>query len=150
MADGFDTSEVDAYADLLLEIARRDLPKESKKFVQQEGNKLRKKTLSLANQRVKKSPNHKGGEDSRYHKNIKRGKVYIYKENGGTAVRVHSSKAPHAHLIEYGHRIVDENGNETGTVKGKYVFEDAAKQFESEFNSDIEDFLDEALGGISK
>ena len=56
------------------------------------------------------------------------------------AVRVYSY-APHAHLIEEGHRMVTHDGREVGFVKGHHVFEVAAKGFESEFYTDLDDFL---------
>lgn len=151
MKDGFsyEGDGFDKYAQEMLDLAQRDLPQESKKFIRQEGNKLRKKTLDLAKQRVQKGKNHKGDEAKRYHKNIKAGKVYIYKGNGGTSIRVHSSKAPHAHLIENGHRIV-LGGKEVGYAEGKHVFEDAARGFEGEFVLDVDDFLDDVFSGVEK
>lgn len=141
MGNGFDTAGLDRYTARLLAIVQRDLPKEARTFVRQEGNELRKKTAALAKQRVKKGKHHKGSEAKRYHKGIKRGKVYVYKGNGGTAVRVYNS-APHAHLIESGHRIVDKNKKEHGFQPGRHVFEDAGKAFEQEFYRDIDAFLD--------
>lgn len=152
MKDGFVVDGKDSfegYAKDLLTLAQKELPRESKNFVRREGNKLRKKTLELARQRVQPGKNHKGDGASRYHKNIKAGKVYIYKGNGGTSIRVHSSKAPHAHLIEDGHRLV-RGGKEVGFVEGKHVFEDAAKGFEAEFVGDIDDFLDDVFSGVEK
>ena len=60
------------------------------------------------------------------------------------AVRVYSY-APHAHLIEEGHRLVTHDGREVGFVRGRHVFEVAAKEFEPEFYTDLDEMLDEEL-----
>lgn len=135
MSDGFDTRQLDKLTDELLGIANRDMPKESKKFIRREGNKLRKKTAAAAKAKVKKNT-------GKYYKSIKRGKVYVYRGNGATATRVYSS-APHGHLIENGHRQVTKDGEELGFVPGKHVFEEAGKAFEGEYNEDVDDFLDD-------
>lgn len=78
--------------------------------------KLKAKTVSRARTLGRKTGN--------YIKSIKRGKVYDY--NGAHAVRVYSA-APHAHLIEEGHRMVTHDGREVGFVPGHHVFETAWK-----------------------
>lgn len=129
----FDTRELDAYA-RELERTARDAPKTQKKFMRQEGSKLLRRTKSEA-KRVKVKPGN-------YKKSIKRGKVYEY--DGAQAIRVYST-APHAHLIEDGHRMVTHDGREVGFVPGMHVFEVAGKGFEPEYLADIDDMLDEAV-----
>lgn len=136
-----DTSDIDDFAKSLLEFANSDMPKQSKKFLQKEGNKLRKKTLAKA----KSLTNKKTGN---YYKGIKRGKVYHYRYKNNNSVRVYGG-SPHAHLIEYPHRII-VNGVEKGMTDGKYVFEKAAREFEPEFNKDCEDFAEDILKELSK
>ena len=53
--------------------------------------------------------------------------------------------APHAHLIEEGHRMVTHDGRDVGFVRGHHVFETAARNFFPRFQADLEDFLDEAV-----
>lgn len=142
MADVFDTREIDKFEKDLIKIANEIIPKESKKFLREEGTKLRKKTLSNAKQKVKK-------KSGKYHKSIKRGKVYTYDVNGALSIRVYSN-APHAHLIEYGHRQVSKNGVESGFVEGKHVFEKSKNEFESEFNSSCEGFAEDILKELKK
>ena len=122
----FDTRE--------LERTARDAPKTQKKFMRQEGSKLLRRTKSEA-KRVK-------AKTGNYKKSIKRGKVYEY--DGAQAIRVYST-APHAHLIEDGHRMVTHDGREVGFVPGMHVFEVAGKGFEPEYMADIDDMLDEAV-----
>lgn len=129
----FDTRELDAYAKEL-ERTARESPKLQKKFMRQEGSKLLRRTKSEA-KRVKV-------KTGKYKKSIKRGKVYEY--DGAQAIRVYST-APHAHLIEDGHRMVTHDGREVGFVPGMHVFEVAGKGFEPEYLADIDDMLDEAV-----
>jgi len=135
MADGFDISEFSAFEKSLMKLANDTMPKESKKFLRDEGAKLKKKTSAKAKQKVKK-------DTGNYHKSIKRGKVYKY--DGDLSIRVYSS-APHAHLIEEGHRQVTKDGKEVGFVKGKHVFEESEKQFQNEYFSDAQNFIDDVL-----
>lgn len=129
----FDTRELDAYAQEL-ERTARDAPKTQKKFMRKEGSKLLRRTKSEAKRVKVKTGNYK--------KSIKRGKVYEY--DGAQAIRVYST-APHAHLIEDGHRMVTHDGREVGFVPGMHVFEVAGKGFEPEYLADIDEMLDEAV-----
>ena len=102
--------------------------------MRQEGSKLLRKTKKEA-KRVKV-------RTGNYKKSIKRGKVYEY--DGAQAIRVYST-APHAHLIEDGHRMVTHDGREVGFVPGMHVFEVAGKEFEPEYLADIDEMLVEAV-----
>lgn len=129
----FDTRELDAYAKEL-ERTAIESPKLQKKFMRQEGSKLLRRTKSEAKRVKVKTGNYK--------KSIKRGKVYEY--DGAQAIRVYST-APHAHLIEDGHRMVTHDGREVGFVPGMHVFEVSGKGFEPEYLADIDDMLDKAV-----
>ena len=109
--------------------------KDAKEFLRKSGNKLKNKTLSVAKSRVNQNTGN-------YIKSIKRGKVYNF--NGDLAVRAYST-APHAHLIEYGHVKKDGTGKEHGFQRGYHVFTTASKDFEDEFYSDTEKFIDDVL-----
>lgn len=135
---GFDISQLQNYEKKLLGLAV-DLKKGkyAKSFLRKEGTKLRRKTLSIARRKVKKVTGN-------YFKSIKRGKVYLYKNNGAWSIRVYSN-APHAHLIEHGHRQVTADGREVGFVQGKHVFEVSEKQFTAEYFADVQNFIDDVL-----
>ena len=133
MSKVFDLSELASYGKDMRRIAEEN-PKKQRQFLQKEGNKLRSRTKAQARKLGKKTGN--------YLKSIKRGKVYDYR--GDQAIRVYSY-APHAHLIEDGHRMVTHDGREVGFVKGHHVFEVAAEGFEPEFYTDLDDMLDEEL-----
>lgn len=135
MSDEFDIHELTDFEEDLIKLANDKLPRESKKFLRQEGTKLRKSTLKNAKSKVKK-------DTGNYFKSIKRGKVYNYDDS--LAIRCYSS-APHAHLIEKGHRQVTKDGVEIGWVDGLNVFEESEKEFESTYYNDIEEFIDEVL-----
>lgn len=138
MAELFETTELDRYAREILKIAQNDMPRETKKFIRTEGRKLRTATRKKARKRVKK-------KTGNYLKGIKSGKAYIYRGNGGLSIRVYAGKpAYHGHLIEYGHIIKNKKGGpELGFVRGFNVFDEAGKEFQSEFFSDTEKFIDE-------
>lgn len=139
----FDTAEIDKWAKAMLDIAERDLPKESKKFLRDEGTKLKKATLGEAKSKVR--ADHKKPERFKdavhYHKSIKRGKVYKY--NGALSIRTYST-APHAHLIEYGFQHMS-HGAEAGFVEGNHVFETSGKTFARKYSADCECFVDEVM-----
>ena len=129
----FDASELSQYAKDL-ELAAKNTPKVTKSFLRKEGSKLLRQT--------KKDARSVKDKTGKYRKSIKRGKVYDYQ--GAQAIRVYST-APHAHLIEDGHRMVTHDGREVGFVPGMHVFEVAGKDFEPEYLADIDDMLDEAV-----
>lgn len=129
----FDASELSQYAKDL-ELAAKNTPKITKPFLRKEGSKLLRQT--------KKDARSVKDKTGKYRKSIKRGKVYDYQ--GSQAIRVYSN-APHAHLIENGHRMVTRDGREVSFVPGKHVFEKAGKAFEPVFVKDIDQLLEESL-----
>lgn len=133
----FDFSELDRYSEAILRIAEEEMPRETKKFIRTEGRKLKTATKKKARKKVKK-------KTGNYLKGIKNGKVYTYRGNGGTSIRVYGGKpAHHAHLIEYGHIIKNKAGEEVGFAPGYHVFQEAADEFQPEFYSDTQKFIDE-------
>nr|DAS40378.1 MAG TPA: putative tail component [Caudoviricetes sp.] len=117
----------------MLDICSKEYPKQVKRMLQKSGNKLRRKVVGKAKGMVKT-------KTGNYIKGFKRGRVYKY---GGDedAVRVYNS-APHAHLIEYGHRMVTKSGKEVGFVKGYHVLDGIKGEFSEEFSKDIDEMLD--------
>lgn len=132
------TNELDALARDLLS-ASRDFKdgKPAKSFLNKEGANLRRKTLSIAKTRVNK-------KTGNLFKGIRKGKVYKWK---GTdmAIRVFGGKpAYHAHLLEYGHRVVYADGREI-KLPGKYFFRDGLKQYEGKYTENCGKFVDELM-----
>ena len=136
----FDFHELTDFQKKLLAEVKDRFPSETKKFLQEEAKKLKKIVTANSKTLVKK-------KTGNYLKGIKTGKVY---KRGGllssdTCIRVYND-APHAHLIETGHKM--ENG---GRVQGRYVLEKSQNRFNSEFTKDcsafLEDFTETCLTG---
>ncbi len=115
----------------LLKLSKDLKSPETKKFLKKQGIKLKKKTEKIAKSKVKE-------KTGRYIKSIKSGKVYDFE--GSYSSRVYST-APHAHLVEYGHKIVSKTGETKGFKSGAYVFEEARKEFEEEFTGAIDEYI---------
>lgn len=132
------TFEVKGLEELEKEVLRlaKKYPKESKKFLQKQGNKLKAKAKKKAKSKLKE-------KTGNYLKGFKRGKVYKYNQEEDT-VRVYNYM-PHAHLIEYGHRIVGKNGKEHGFKKGHFILEGAREEFQDEFIKAADDFINEII-----
>lgn len=132
-SQGFDVSQLQALGRDLQRCGEAYSKKE-KKFLRQEGSKLLRRTKKEAKRVGKKTGN--------YHESIKRGKPYSYQRS--KAIRVYSY-APHAHLIENGYRLILPDGREGDFMPGKHVFEDAARDFETQYYDDLDKFLGETV-----
>lgn len=148
--------EMNGLSDLqkdLLEIAFKKLPKEKKKVMRKAGNKAKSHVAKQARKKVDK-------KDNVYHKKWKRGKVFDNAQKQ-TVVRVINS-APHAHLIEDGHRKVIQNGRtlksgqyveyknagqEIGFVPGRKVLDQGMRDFENsgQYTQILSDWIDDML-----
>ncbi len=153
--DGIDLSELDEFTDRLIR-SSKDASKVQRRFLQQQGNKLKRKTKAQARVAGIKT------KTGNYMEGIKRGKVWR-SQNGAQAVRVYSN-APHAHLIEEGHeQTVNPGkgrgnghgvrpgkgiGRKVGHVKGREVFLKAGEAFEPEYERACEEAIDEMINAI--
>src|SRR5699024_214889 len=120
-------------------LAQRTLPRESKRMMGKAGTKLN----TYAKREARGAIDHTSGTGN-YYKGFKRGKVFEDGE-GKVVVRAINS-APHAHLIEYGHRIV-RGGRTVGYAPGRLIMHAASKKFDSsgEFEKIISSELDRML-----
>ena len=153
--DGIDLSELDEFTDRLIQ-SSKEAKKTQRRFLQQQGNKLKRKPKAQA--RVSGIKTKTGN----YMKGIKRGKVWSSR-NGAQSVRVYSN-APHAHLIEEGHdQVVNPGkgkgngrgvrpgkgiGRTVGHVEGREVFLKAGEAFEPEYERACEEAIDEMISKI--
>lgn len=112
--------------------------KELSKFLKKQGRKLKNKTISVAKSKV-------GTKTGNYINSIKDGKIYDFE--GNLSKRVYS-KAPHAHLIEYGHNIIGRNGSKHDFKDGEYIFEEATEKFKDNFVEDAEKFINRLVDKI--
>lgn len=137
-----DTSDLDQFSKDLLKMANEQLPRESRKFLQKEAEKLKKKTLN----KVQSLTDNKTGD---CYKEIKTSNVYSDGGRNNNSIKVYVD-SEEAYSIEYGYRQVSEDGSESSFVEGKNIFEKTKNEFQSEFESDCDEFLsDTILGGLS-
>lgn len=134
--DGFDMSEFDDFADSMLKLAEKQMPKSCKKFLRDEGNDLRNKVKNLAKSTVRK-------KTGNYIKGFKRGKIIYSYGDVKYNIRVYNS-SNHAHLIENGH-VQWSGGKQVGFTKGKHILEKASKLFEDEFEKHTKEFIGKTL-----
>jgi len=163
MSDGFDTHELDDFARDLLELSQEKLPKETSKFIKKNANQLKTATKRKAKEVGIQELTGSKKKDRKYEYfiNFRTGKVYNY--NGGLSCRAYNS-SPHAHLLEYGHRMVghgkkkDERADltakykgkggemiESGFVPGLHPFEKAYQDYKEKYVDNCEKFIDEML-----
>lgn len=82
-------------------------------------------------------------------------KVKLYNQGTVRVVRVQSS-APHAHLYEYGHKIVPRgsgrnrrtNKSSSGFVEGRFVLQKAIDESRNRFSNEVENMLDKLTGDL--
>ncbi len=153
--EGIDLSELDEFTDRLIQ-SSKSAQKAQRRFLQKQGNKLKRKTKAQA--RLVGIENRTGN----YMKHIKRGKVWG-KKGEAQAVRVYSN-AHHAHLIEEGHeqtvnpgkgrgnghgvRLGKGIGRKVGEVEGREVFLKAYEGFAPEYARACEEEIDEMIRKI--
>lgn len=125
-----------------LEDLQKHFPKEAKRLMLRSGNEARKVFARKARQLVKK-------KTGNYHRSIKRGRVWVDDSSDEYKVRVYS-RSPHAHLLEYGHRMVgpEPEKKELGFVRGFHVFEKAAKEVNEEWNGILEKEFDKIMSKL--
>lgn len=122
MADfEIDTRELDAFTKELNDLIHL-FPNEAKRLMRLSGNHAQKIVLRRAKQSVVE-------DTGNYFQSIKRGKVWVDDASKEYKVRTYS-RAPHAHLLEYGHRMVghEPDKRELGFVLGFHVFDKAGKE----------------------
>lgn len=143
MSVELDVTELDDFTKDLLSLARQKMPQEALKFMRTEQGKLRTRTRQKARSKVHK-------KTGNLFKNIDRSKAY--NNDGETLGKVYirggKGGAPHAHLIEDGHRIVGhapekkDNGKKSKEFK---IMEEASNEFAPVFTQDCEEFVDRML-----
>lgn len=138
MRNVINLDELDAFTDVLLQTSK-DAKKAQQQFLRQQGNALKRKTKAVM--RLKGIKRHTGN----YERGIKRGKVWKT-PTGALAIRVYSN-APHAHLIEEGHKLV-KKGEFLRYVHGRMVFADALDAFEPAFQRAAAQAVDEMIKKI--
>ena len=132
-----DLTELDRLNLEMLKMANETCPEETKKFIRKQGAVLKKEMRAQYKEKTKKKTGNllKGMHESA-----------PYQYEGSYQVRV-SNNAPHAHLIEYGHKMLGHDKKETkrDEVKGLYPAQAAGEGFAREYMENVDDFIDELL-----
>lgn len=134
-----DTRELDDFIKELEDLEKL-FPKQARKLIMRIGSKARTIVRKKARQLVRK---HTGN----YYKSIKRGKPWEDKRTDEYKIRVYT-RAPHGHLIEYGHRIVGKDGSEHGFKEGYFVFDKAAKEIDEQWQDIATKEFDKIMGKL--
>ncbi|MEG1044717.1 MAG: HK97 gp10 family phage protein [Oscillospiraceae bacterium] len=136
MSQIFDFKDLEEFGHNCLNMAQKTMPKETRKFLNTEGYKLRRNVRKCGKREVPKVT-------GKYHKGWKKGKVYRYKgEKTSLAVRVYNSEK-YAHILENG-RKYKRKGKEYFKA-GNHILERTTKDFKNEFADDISSFLDDVF-----
>ena len=137
MSMELDISELNEYAEGMIEFGVNEMPNVAKKFMRKEATKLRKKAADKTKAVV-------GKKTGNLYKRIKKGKTVYAWGDAQYNIRVYNG-APHAHLIEYGHNMVTHDGKLVGFVPGKHILENSALAYQPNFQKNIESKLIEKV-----
>lgn len=118
-----------------MDIAIKEFPKMGDKFIRKQRNKAKRIMRRIARERIKR-------QTGNYLRGIDSGRVYKLKV-GGSAANVYNN-APHAFLIEHGHRVV-RGGKEVGFAKGFNIVRDTKTKLYDEIDVDLDKEVDEFL-----
>lgn len=133
----FDTKDLDNLSSDLAYVSKTlKAEKETKKFLRTQGKELNKENKKQANLfHIKK-------KTGNFIKGFKKGKVYKFQ--GNLTIRAYNS-SQHAHLLEYGHRKVNEKGDDVGFTEGYHFMEKAKNLYGPKYQQEVEKFIDELL-----
>ena len=135
---GLDFSQLDEFNKETLALINDTYPKEAKKFISRAGNAFRADVKrGYRSQTKRKTGNLLRG--------VTRGRAYVY-DGDNYQVRVYS-KAPHAPLIERGHKLVYYGHQTNKFVPGKYTVGKAVLDFNDKFADLANKFVDDLLKG---
>ena len=137
MSMELDISELNEYAEGMIEFGVNEMPNVAKKFMRKEATKLRKKAVDKTKAVV-------GKKTGNLYKRIKKGKIVYAWGDAQYNIRVYNG-APHAHLIEYGHNMVTHDGKLVGFVPGKHILENSALAYQPNCQKNIESKLIEKV-----
>ena len=128
-------------------------PEERRKLVERAGEKMHRQVLRNIDTDTREKTGHLR----------KACHMEIGSEGGYAAVRNNNMIAPHAHLVENGHRLIkgarkkkNKYGNESnikgsgkviGWVNGKHMYRNAMNELEDELTKDAENTLQKIVGG---
>lgn len=170
MEPEFDMSELTEAAENMYEMVTQRWPKENNKWMRKQGREGRKIAVGIARQRIKNL--RPASNKKSYMARLKGGKPYHYQgDPNDLSVRTYNS-APHAHLVEYGHKVKPRGkasgatkgyqrsgskpnkkydnsyqrvGSSKSFVAGYHILEDAEQMWEKQFEENLSQHLDDLL-----
>lgn len=165
-----DMSELSETADNMYDMVTQRWPKENNKWMRKQGREGRKIAAGIARQRIKHL--RPASNKKSYMARLKGGKPYHYLgDPTDLSVRTYNS-APHAHLVEYGHKVKPRGktsgktkgyqrsgskpnknyddiyqrvGSSKSFVAGYHILEDAEQMWEKKFEENLSQHLDDLL-----
>lgn len=143
------------YRDKLMRLAESEFPRESRRFLSRETQKLRRQLISAARDvPVSRIPENTGGgrRHLKYHKSFKVGKTYRRNLSGALSKRVYNASR-HGWFVESGRVVArgykKKNGYKNAPTSGRskhyYVYRGVEKVFTPVFNNDCIKFAEEML-----
>lgn len=156
VSSGLIFSELSDFKQDLLKDISTEYPKAIKKFIKKEARKCSRVAKKIAKRDVGTAKGKKKDwvDTKSYHKKFDSSSVFNFStgEYGCKAF----NNAQHAKLIENGHfnvprgegenkspRRSGKGGNPVGFTKGQFVFKKTELEFQSQYEKDVENFLDE-------
>lgn len=141
MSVKFDLTGFDEFEKTLVDMIEVKYPEEVKKILYELADELKAET-------VKRTPvgTEKKAKTKRLANKWKVGRVRKHK--GEFYIEVYNN-APHAHLIEDGHRIVGKDGSDHGWWEGKHMLLISTKQLEERLEPRLQAWLNEMLEELS-
>lgn len=141
MSVEIDFHELTEFQKDVLKSANNRFPKQARNFMNRVGNVFAKEVKAGYDSKTKK-------KTGNLRRGVKRGRSYKWNGNEWQ-VRVYN-RAPHAHLLEYGHRMImwrsGKPSKRTPFVKGRHVVGSAAAEaFPGTYNRMCEEFVDQFL-----
>lgn len=142
----FNADELEDLQDTLAECVDM-FPKVTVKFMKSQavkaknlGIKIAKRELNTRGKALDRN-GRKTYQKGSYLKGMKNGKIVYEWNDAEYNIRVYNS-APHAHLIEYGHRIVTHDGRDTGKrTRGFNILEKTGAEYSGKFEQEVETVL---------
>lgn len=139
MSVRFEFEGLDAFEKALVDTITKKYPEEAKKFLHQCGTELmedaKKRTPVGTEKKAKSKRLANKWRTSKGKKRRRNNEVYVEVKNN----------APHAHLIEDGHRIVGKDGSEHGFCPGVHMLRTAAERMDKSFKPKLDAWLDRVL-----
>ena len=143
------------YRDKLMRLAESEFPRESRRFLSRETQKLRRQLISAARDvPVSRIPENTGGgrRHLKYHKSFKVGKTYRRNISGALSKRVYNASR-HGWFVESGRVVArgykKKNGYKNAPASGRskhyYVYRGDEKEFTPVFNNDCIKWAEEML-----